>query len=152
MGIIKNYIRNLENASDKLEVIAMKAIKDNKDFILSTLKHDQLGEGMDSFGRIVGEYAAKTEEVFAKQYPKPRTPKIYGRPYNFEWTGKFFDHMKLKASKEGYDIDSPMKAYLENIYDTKLTALTEENEKFVNEKIVTPALYEYIFQQMVIYS
>ncbi len=148
MGLIQKYISQLESASGQLEMVAIRAVKDNQDFILSTLKHDQLGEGMDSFGRMVGEYAAKTEEYYSKRKPLPRTPKITGSPYNFEWTGKFFDGMKVKTSKEGFEITSPSKDDLEKIFGTKLTALTKENLDFVNEKVVIPALYKHIFDAM----
>jgi len=117
--------------------------------VLSTLKNDQLGEGLDSFGRLVGEYAASTQEVYAKRSPKPRRAKDYGASYNFEWTGKFMDSMKIKKEgNDGYVIDSARKAELESIYDTKLTALTEENNDFVNNKVVNPALYDSIFKSL----
>ena len=148
MSLLKRYIRSLENAEKQLERVAIKAVVDNQAFILSTLKHDQLGEGLDSMGRVVGTYAPSTEEVYAKKSPKPRTAKITGQPYNFEWTGKFFDGMKVKTSSDGFDITSPSKSDLEKIFGVQLTKLTKENMDFINKRIIEPALYEHIFNAM----
>ena len=148
MSILSRYIQRLENASQELEQVAIRAVADNKEFILSTLKHDQLGEGLDSFGRVVGTYAPTTEEYYAKKSPKPRTAKRTGEPYNFEWTGKFFDGMKVTTSKDGFTITSPTKNDLEKIFGTKLTQLTKENMEFVSDKVITPALYKHIFDTM----
>lgn len=148
MSITKNIIKKLSRTESNLGKIAAKAIRDNKKFVLSTLKHDQLGEGLDSSGRVVGTYAAATEEVWAKRSPKPRTSKKTGEPYNFEWTGGFFDSMKVNTENEGYDITSSRKSELESAYGTNLTKFTEENSEFINEKVIVPALYEAIFASL----
>lgn len=148
MSVAQEYIKKLNASEKRLERVAMKAIMDNKAFILSYLKHEQLGEGLDSFGRLVGEYAATTEEVYAKMSPRPRTAKVAGANYNFEWTGKFFDGMKIKKQVMGFEIISPTKKLLEDAYDTVLTDFTDENMAFISEKIIEPAIYEDIFSSI----
>lgn len=147
MSLIKKHIAKLDKLEKNLPKIASRAVKAKKDFILSTLKHDQLGEGEDSSGRIVGDYAASTQS-WANINPKARTAKPWNEPYNFEWTGKFFDTMRIKTDDDGFDIDSARKAELESIYRTELTKLSPDNMEFVTEKIIKPALYEYVLDNL----
>lgn len=147
MGVIQQYIAQLESASDQLEIVAIRAVADNEKLILSILKDEQLGEGLDSFGNVVGTYKPVTIEKWVPKDP-PRTKKSVGQPYNFDWHGTFKDTMTIETDKEGYTVNSVSKRALEAIYDTKLTKLTKEHSERINKEVIEPALYKHIFESI----
>lgn len=157
MGLLKPYIDRLEKASNELDRIAIEAVRDNEKFILDLLKDEQLGKGLDSFGKDIVHpskrsggriplYEPSTQDYWAKKSPLPRTKKVAGKRYNMDWTGNFKDSMKIKAEKGGFDVVASTKRALEAIYGTKLTALTKENVEIINDKYVSPALYKHFFE------
>ncbi len=144
MGLLKPFIDKLLKASNNLESVAIQAVRQNEGFILDLLKDKQLGEGEDSFGKIVGTYKESTINTWVPKDP-PRTRKSIGQPYNFDWHGTFKDTMRVVANDDGYTIESATKRALEAIYNTKLTKLTKEHSDIIDKKIIIPALYEHIF-------
>jgi len=102
----------LERLLSKIESLTMeKVMKDalNDPEVLNLivkLNKTQLSKGKDSEGFLLGTYAVLTEDI-ARNYryydvPKPITDKIAGQPYNFEWTGGFFN--SIIAKEEGLSI------------------------------------------------
>lgn len=155
MSILKQYIQRLENVEHNFESIAIKAVLDNEKYILDLLKNEQLGEGLDSFGRNIlhphgnaaGTYQPRTVEYWAKKYP-PRTKKTVGGKFNMDWSGKFKDSMTVKTDSDGYTVDSLTKRAMEAIYGTKLTKLKKDLSDRIDKKIIQPALYKHIFIEM----
>lgn len=156
MSITKTIIKNLSKVENNLGKIAAKAIKENEEEILDLIKDDQLGKGFDAFGKNLthpqgnsdGTYAESTEFFWSKQSPKPRTPKITGRKYDMEWTGKTKDSMKIKTLIDGFDVLSATKNAIEAIYGAPMIKLSKEHLELVNEKYVSPPIYEAIFASL----
>lgn len=144
MGVLKQYIAKLEKASSQLERVAIEAVREKEAFILSLLKDEQLGSGLDSFGKLVGQYKESTINKWVPKDP-PRTRKSIGQPYNFDWHGTFKDTMKIVYDNDGYTVESATKRALEAIYNTKLTKLTKEHSEIIDKEVIEPALYNYIF-------
>lgn len=153
MGLLKPYIDRLEKASNDMERVAIQAVRENEEFVLDLLKNEQLGKGLDSFGKDIlhpngnanGTYMPNTQNYWAKKPPKPRTPKITGKKFNMDWTGRFKDTMKVKYDDKGYTVDSATKRAMEAIYGVNLTKLTKEHSEIIDKKIIEPALYKHIF-------
>ena len=72
---------------------------ENDNFIIF-LQQQQLSKGEDSKGGILdgknrkGVYTPFTEQL-AKE-SNPLKPKIAGQPYNFQWTGRFFNSLNIR--------------------------------------------------------
>lgn len=143
MRITEKAISHLDQVKDKIPEWARDAILENEQYIISILQDNQLSLGKDSFNKYVGFYKTVTEEVYAQDPTnRPRKPKNSGEPYNFEWSGEFFDSMgiKINSQDEGYDIFSATgkDKFLERIFKTQLTKFTEENNNLVNKTIIEP--------------
>jgi len=152
MSIITPYIDNLTRLQKEIPEIAKKIITENAPNILYMIKYEQLGLGTDYLGNDIGnnKYAASTQDYWAKQDPKPRKHKVAGSHYNMEWSGTFFDGLGIKVEDDGFNIFSKngKKEFLENIYKTKLTIFTKENNDKINNLILLPNLYQHILKNL----
>ena len=68
--------------------------------ILIDLVQLQLEEGENPKGETVGTYKRSTELESLFGEVSPIRPKKEGDPYNFQWTGGFFDGMFLEVKKD----------------------------------------------------
>ena len=68
--------------------------------ILIDLVQLQLEKGENPKNEVVGTYKRATEIESLLGKVKPIQPKKEGDPYNFEWTGGFFDGMFLEVGKD----------------------------------------------------
>ena len=75
-----------------MERIAFQQIRKFRE-ILIDLQKIRLDKGESTTGRVFGTYSLRTQEI--AQGESTRQPKVFGEPYNFEWTGGFFDGMQL---------------------------------------------------------
>lgn len=153
MRITEKAIANLEDIKQNIPEWARDAILENDQYIISILQDKQLSEGKDSYGKYVGFYKTVTEQVYSQDPAnRPRKPKISGEPYNFEWSGEFFDSMNIKinAQQQGYDIFSSTgkDRFLETIFKTELTKFTDENNDFVNKTIIEPYIAKKISESL----
>lgn len=82
------------NNRQELYAIAFKIVKQTQKIAIS-LQKQQLSEGQDNEGNIIGTYSRATELESLFGDNKPRTSKEEGQPYNFEWSGGLFDNMFL---------------------------------------------------------
>lgn len=137
------HIKSLEN---QIPIWIKDAIFENAEFIISILQDNQLSKGLDSSGTVVGTYSWTTDYFWNTGQNKARQPKTAGQPYNFEWSGEFFDSMNVKVDvqKADYDIYSNKDADMEKWFGRDLTILTAENNKWVNENIIEPYLVKKI--------
>ena len=87
------------NNRDTLNKFLFDVIKETQRIALS-LQKQQLSDGQDSEGKLLGTYSRETEIISLFEKPSPRQPKREGEPYNLEWTGGFFDNMYLIFGKE----------------------------------------------------
>lgn len=105
---------------------------------LVDLQQIQLSKGQNNQGLSLGTYSKATEEI-AKQN-SPREPKKAGDPYNFEWTGRFFDQMKLKvvlSQSEAYFISNDKKfPMLEDKYPGLMGLTQEHLTEAIKDKIL----------------
>lgn len=103
----------------------------------------QLNEGLSYKGKIFGEYSQATEEIAKNE--NPRKPKIAGQPFNFEYTGSFFDGMELQVFQDraefwSTDSKTPM---LVAKYDD-LFGLTPERFSKIFDRVIFPAFMNEI--------
>lgn len=68
--------------------------------ILVDLQQNRLEKGLDTLGNIIGRYSQATESIAIFGKSKPIMPKKAGQPFNFQWTGGFFDGMFVKVNKK----------------------------------------------------
>jgi len=150
---ISPYLKKLDSIKLDIEKIAKKAIIENGTIIKDLLKDRQLSDGKNSkgnplkmrIGKGTGFYAESTQDYADKQGLS--VPKTKNSPYNFQWTGDTFDSMGIRTINGGYEIFTidGKQGLLETIYG-EIFDLTEENNKYVNNEIILPALQKYILE------
>ena len=146
--IISSAINNLNEAQQGLLQVAKDAIILNRKEIISILQDSQMSQGLRSDGKVAGVYKPSTSQ-FASLY-NPVKPKTPFEPYNFYWSGETFAFMDVRNdSGASYSIfsTSGKQVVLEKSYG-KLFDLTEENNDWINENIILPALRKYILDQL----
>jgi hypothetical protein len=147
--VVEPFIKRLSEIKADLNNIAKQIIIDNSEFIINLLKYGQLEEGLNSSGEVVGRYSFHTQGYANSQ--NISTPKKFGDPYNFNWTGETIDNLKIgKINKNTYEITTIQfkKDLLENLYG-EIFDFTEENNDYVNMNILLPNLQEYIITESV---
>lgn len=162
MGILKGHIAHLKKLSKGLDKVAFGVVETHSEKIMDVVRNEQLGKGIDSFGfglvhpskktnpARVPLYEPATEFFWAKRSPYPIKPKKTNARYNFQWTGNFFNSLAIKKERDGYNIFSKTgkQRLLEKIYETKLTKLTNDNNKMVNDNIILPEVYKYVVNNL----
>ena len=150
--VIQPFIDRLNKIQFSIERVARNIVVQNQETIIGILQQNQLSQGLDSYQKVVGWYAPSTVNIYAKDpHNKPRTDKVIGSPYNFEWQGQLFDTMQMKIEQDGdYTIFSSTGKikFLEKIYKRKLGDLSEQNNTIVNMEIILPKLREYLLNEM----
>lgn len=104
---------------------------------------DRLAVGEDTDNNIIGTYSRFTQTI-SENYAfygvaKPIRSKVFGEPYNLEWTGSFFKTIKAVyfSSKIKIDAQSP---FLENRDKNKIIGLDAESFQEVKKQIGTNAV------------
>lgn len=107
--------------------------------VFVNLQKQQLSQGQDIFGNTIGEYSQLTEQI--AQLENPRKPKIAGEPYNFEWTGNFFDGIRLEVRRDtAIFSSSDSKTPLLVAQYGDIFGLSDENLTEVVSRVLLPAL------------
>ena len=101
---LRKRIAPYKNQKALLDII-FKIVKDNEKIFLS-LNKQQLQRGKNNLDGLVGTYTRTTELASLFDSPKPIQPKVEGQPYNFEWTGEWFDNFFLEIQNEEATISS----------------------------------------------
>lgn len=131
--------RNVEALADIEEIygILFDVIRSLEAYLID-LNLLQLEEGKNVQGQIIGRYSRATElfALFGSQI-KPIEPKVEGEPFNFQWTGGFFEGFRLQIQGNTatfYSTDSKTPLLVEKYGD--IFGLTEEHlQEAVTEKI-----------------
>ncbi|MEL4307430.1 hypothetical protein [Joostella sp. CR20] len=148
---ILEYQSEVEKVKKELPQLARDILIRNVNKVLKIIKEDQLSEGKDSSGKVVGRYSRATEQFASDPYNTPRQPKEAGQPYNFEWTGGLFDNMHLFfEDMKSYSIFSADEKalFLQKVYGDIFT-MTEANNDRVNNEIILPELIEYMVKRLI---
>lgn len=81
--------------------------------------------------------------------------KQEGDRYNFEWSGEFVDNLRIKvdaSTDKFYFLSLPGKTELirslSRMRGNKFMSLTPENNEWINEEIIIPALYEELLKTL----
>jgi len=152
--VIQPFINRLTEIKLDLHKIAKQIIIDNSSEIVLLVK-SQLSHGLNSDGNPLrwsegnGYYSPHTQSY--ADMDNVQAPKVFGSPYNFSWSGETLDNLQMgKINKANYEITTVMfkKKLLESIYG-EIFDLTEENNNYVNNKILIPKLQEYIITESV---
>ena len=148
MSLVKPYISKLNKINRSLSKIARQIVIDNKQQIIDLIKYGQLEQGIDAYGKIVGRYSRHTQGYANAQ--NISTPKPFGEPYNFKWSGQAINNLRLgKFDKDSYDITtiaSKKRLFEEQGWD--ILRLTKEHNDYINNNIIEPKLYEYVLKNM----
>lgn len=146
---LEPYVKEIADIKKDLPDYLRKVLIRRRDEVLRILKEDQLSQGIDSKGKIIGKYSKNTPSYIDPTNP-PRQDKIPGEPYNLEWTGGLFDNMYLHfedfSSFSLFSQDSKAKM-LEAEYGDIFT-LTKQNNDRINQEILRPEMYEYIRERL----
>lgn len=77
--------------------------KDIQSFIITANRIDQLTQGLNSDGELIGTYKSEYfNESFT--FEGKSYEKIVGKPYNFIDTGTFFRSFKIAVFQDGFSI------------------------------------------------
>lgn len=146
---LEPYVKEIADLKRELPQILRKILIERRDKVLRILKDEQLGEGKNSKGHIIGRYSKNTPSYINPSNP-PKQPKIPGQPYNFEWTGSLFDKMYLAFDDlKSYSLFSQDEkaSFLQKEYGDIFT-LTKQNNERVNQEILRPEMYEIIIKRL----
>lgn len=140
MQLLKTYQAKLTALKKQIPEFAKEAIVSNSNMIVDILKFGQLEQGLDSLGNIVGRYAITTQGY--ANADNISSPKNFGDPYNFNWTGETLDNLKIGSvnkSQKTYRFTTVAykKRLLEDLYG-EIFELTEEHNDYVNRAIIEP--------------
>lgn len=93
--------------------------------ILKGNRIDQLSQGLDATGKVIGYYSAFTEFISngdISSFDGLSFAKIEGEPYNFVDTSEFFSSFGVRIEKDGFIIvaddqkeDGPLSAKYKNL-------------------------------------
>lgn len=160
MSVVTPYLNHLEAIKGKIPELAKKAVKARYSDIVTLVKVEQLGKGLNSQGlplawskngiKGTGKYAQRTQSIYNKDKRVSGTSKTAGTPYNFNWTGETLDNTQLKLlGNDAFEIFtiSGKQKLLEGIYG-EIFKLTDEHNTYVNNEIILPYLYQYILNNM----
>lgn len=114
---------------------------------LISLNKDQLIYGRNNKDNLIGRYTKYTEEASKDPANRPKEKKQEGDPYNFEWSGEFFNAFQVKQSGAGVEITSRV-SYLDSIQrlgsrnraQNKLFGLTDQSKADFNKRVLLPKL------------
>jgi hypothetical protein len=140
------FQENLQKLNNqvKLEKILFGLIKQYEAQIVAYQKQ-QLSKGEDNEGNIIGYYKPATQEIADYAIPQPRADKQSGSPFNFEWTGDFFDGMYLLSDDKSAEVWSrDSKTSLLNIEYSELLGLQDDNLDKVIKGLVYPVFMDEI--------
>lgn len=139
MATIAQFQQRLSRIANKsvLEIILFIEIKRYENIFIR-LNKEQLSDGEDNQGKILGTYKKSTEKIAKTE--NPRQPKIAGQPFNFEYTGGLFDGFELRVfEKEAYFYSTDGKTDLLIGKYKGLFGLQEDNLKKVISTVILPA-------------
>jgi len=149
VDVLEPYVQEIADIKQQLPKILRDILIRHRDEVLNILRDEQLAEGKDSKGKIIGKYSKNTPS-YIDPNNEPRQDKIPGAPYNFEWTGGLFDNMYLHfedlKSYSLFSADEKAK-FLEKQYGDIFT-LTKENNERVNNEILRPEMYDEIIKRL----
>lgn len=104
----------------------------------------QLSQGENKERDIIGTYSRLTETISKNPerfgVSKPIKPKVFGENYNLQWSGSFFESIKVNG--EEIIADSP---FLDGRDESKIIGLNKENQKIMEQKLSENA-YENIIK------
>lgn len=144
MATIREMLNRVNEAKFGLEHEMERIVQLLSEEILDLNRRDQLFQGEDTEGNIIGYYSEATENVWGGRYANP--PKIAGEPYNFQDTGDLFQGFALQF-RNGllviYSTDSKV-PLLEEKYGNRLFGLTIENQEKLNYEILKPHLIAFV--------
>ncbi len=145
MATLLQQIENLKKLKESnLEKKLFEAFKSVEDNVIQANK-DQLSKGEDVFGKTVGVYAPSTENYAL--FDNPKKSKKEGDPYNFEWTGDFFDGFKLAINNNEVTILSNVQGSEGKIHfltTNNLYGLNDENLKTVIREDILPFIHKFV--------
>lgn len=140
---IKDYMDIVKQVRDNIPNETESIVKSNESFIVNLNTKTQLyakGEGSDG-ERLVPDYSAFTVQI----------KQLIGQPYDrvtLFYSGKFYKGFFVKYNKSNMTIeiwskdDKTIPLILK--YGEDIFGLNKDNQEILNEKIIKPALWNYL--------
>lgn len=151
VSTLEPYNIVLLDLQSNLTVILRDIFLQKSKIIVKLIQEEQLSEGYDGDNKEIGRYTLYTELISRYESPKPIRFKKEGELFNMEWTGRWFKGMRAELQNEErfsiFSIDGKHKELVEK-YGENIMKLNPELNKFVNEKILKPALYQYFVDKL----
>lgn len=145
LQILKSRTTKLSRDKSILTGILLDVMIRFREYLLD-LQKLQLEEGENNKGQVVGRYSRATEiaSLFGPP-PRPIKPKREGEPYNFEWTGDYFDGMRIFRRNDSIIITSrDSKADLLELKYRDLLGLQEESlAEAISQKIAPATVRDF---------
>lgn len=137
------YLERLDRLEAEIESQAYKIIAEIQETILDIVREKQLyKKGISGLGaRLVPPYTNYTKAL----------KRIKGQPTNrvtLKDTGDFYQEMYVTARDGKYFITSSdwKTPHLEEKYGAAIMAVTDDNNKIINEEEILPRLLEWILK------
>lgn len=147
MSTIRGFLNNTRKAIVNLDSDVESAIKLIEQDLLDLNLEDQLFQGLDNRGRIIGVYSKATEEM-TQGLTGRGYPKLAGSPYNFFDRGDLFRGTRYRFANgdrlEIFSTDSKVSELEARFGKGRLFGLTEPNEKKFNYELLLPLLRGFI--------
>ena len=139
MDKLRNMITKLKQIEGTLIQAIEKAIRDNEEFILALNYEDQLyGKGIrNDSKKIVPSYAEST--IKRKKRKNQPTGRVTLRDENI-----FHRSFYIYYGSDNFEImtTDPIEPFLTYRYGEQILGLTDENLRYVIEKIIAPVIIE----------
>lgn len=151
---VLDYMRRLKTAQNNIEKVIAIAIDQNQEAIIEVNKKN-LDKGLNRDLRLVGTYSVGSELAYrgsgSPRLTRPLKPKIFGQPYNFYWTGRFYEGIFITYANNKITFHSNGKGdgeKLSFINSNKLLGVNnQEDIDYINFKIILPAVVQLIRNQ-----
>lgn len=145
MATTYQMLERLDEALYRLPSEVEKIADQLSEKIIDLNRMQQLFEGKNTEGQIIGYYSKATEEAFGGR----EKGKIAGEPYNFEDTGDLFKAFEMDfedGKLEIYSTDSKVPILKEKYEHGRgtLFGLTWEHEMEFNYELLKPEILEFL--------
>lgn len=137
---VKDYMDIVKQVRDNIPNETEKILNQNKNEVLDLNRNTLFEDGENNNGEVIGTYKIS---VFGsgKGYPK-----IRGTRFNFFDTGNFFRGFDFLFRNNKISIFSrdTKSQELQDKYGSDIFGLNKDNQEILNEKILKPALWNYL--------
>lgn len=152
-GQFKRLFKNIAQLDELALCVTVYRQEEIQQIILSYNRIDQLTEGMDSEGNIIGVYSPATDIISEGRsfvFQGRSYEKIAGEPYNFVDTAHFLESFSIVIHGDGFVIqadDDKGEETLTGKFGKNILGLTDENKAKLSQAML-PFFIEAVREAM----